>query len=964
MKRLLFLFILVTGFYVSKAQYFQTGQDPASIKWRQINTVNFQLIYPDYYELQAQKLAYILEQVYQFGSYTLNYTPRKISVILHTQTVKSNGLVAWAPKRAEFYTTPHQDIYPQDWLEQLALHEFRHVVQVDKINSEVPKLISLIFGEQGTALIFGAYLPWWFTEGDAVIAETALGHYGRGRFPSFLMEHKAQVLDKGIYSYDKAYNGSYKNYVPGHYQLGYYLVGNANARYGSDVWDSVLTRVGKHPLSFTPFNTALKRKTRFDKVQLYFSVFDSLKNMWQASDEKYHSIPINVISMDNRRYTSYTYNYWINDSTLVAYKTSLDEIPSFVTIDSNGREKKIFHPGTIFNESVSYRDNLIVWSEHIPDLRWSHSGKSLIRIFNIQSKNSIEIKPEFKCFSPSISHDKKKLALVETDFSSNYYLSVYSIPEGKLLKRIQTTDNNYLFSPEWIGDDNLALIILTEKGKRLVSVNLQDEVFRILIDRDLGDIKQLRFSEPELYFVCSYSGKNGLYSYNLDSGEINFLYEPRFGVESPALLDGNNKFALSDYTSNGFRIIVINKDATQPVPLAQVEKGTYALADVLAKQEPGIPDFTYPKDSLQYPSKKYHKAAHLFNFHSWAPAFVDVNAFQITPGASIMSQNKLGTAETTLGYKWDTEGKTGKFYARYSFKGWYPIIDAEINSGKNASKYWLVNQITNQNDEIVRQDTSLERYTWNATSANLNIRVPFLLNKGVFNRALQPEIQYDFTYHGHDSSTPEDFFHGNYQSVSYRLYFHQLLKQSIQDVYPNFGVVVDALYRNSPLGTTRLGSLTAFQSNLYLLGLIPNHGIRLYSGIQKKNISGAFGFSEVIRFPRGWGKINTTEMYSFGADYKLPLLYPDFNLGSLVYIQRIKASLFADYARLKGNIYKEGNVVGRYDKQISSTGVELTGDVNFLRFYAPANIGVRASYLPELRSMYFDFLFSIDLTSL
>ena len=390
MKRLLLSFVLLIGFFVSNAQYFQTGQDPASLKWRQINTENFQLIYPDYYELQAQKLAYVLEQVYQYGSYTLHYSPREISVILHTQTVKSNGLVAWAPKRAEFYTTPSQDIYPQDWLEQLALHEFRHVVQVDKINSEIPELIKLIFGQQGTALIFGAYLPWWFIEGDAVVTETALGHYGRGRFPSFLMEHKAQVIEKGIYTYDKAYNGSYKNYVPNHYQLGYYLVGNANARYGSDLWDSVITRVGKHPLSLTPFNTALKRRTGFNKVQLYFSVFDSLKNVWQKADEQYHSTPFEVISQKNKRYASYTYNYWLNDSVIVAYKTSLDEIPSFVKIDMNGEEKKIFHPGTIFEESVNYRDNLIVWSEHIPDLRWTHSGKSLIRIFNIDSKQIIE----------------------------------------------------------------------------------------------------------------------------------------------------------------------------------------------------------------------------------------------------------------------------------------------------------------------------------------------------------------------------------------------------------------------------------------------------------------------------------------------------------------------------------------------------------------------------------------------
>src|SRR5690554_1270918 len=193
MKKLYpFLFFILTGFSLY-GQYYQTGQDPASIRWKQINTPSFQLIFPDYYEEQAKKLAGNLETVYPYAGFTLKHNPAKIPVILHTQTVQSNGLVAWAPKRAEFFTTPHQSMYAQEWLEQLALHEFRHVVQVDKIQSNLPRWIRYSLGEQGTALAFGAYLPWWFIEGDAVVTETALSQYGRGRFPSFLMEHQAQV---------------------------------------------------------------------------------------------------------------------------------------------------------------------------------------------------------------------------------------------------------------------------------------------------------------------------------------------------------------------------------------------------------------------------------------------------------------------------------------------------------------------------------------------------------------------------------------------------------------------------------------------------------------------------------------------------------------------------------------------------------------------------------------------------
>jgi len=99
-------------------------------------------------------------------------------------------------------------------------------------------------------------------------------------------------------------------------------------------------------------------------------------------------------------------------------------------------------------------------------------------------------------------------------------------------------------------------------------------------------------------------------------------------------------------------------------------------------------------------------------------------------------------------------------------------------------------------------------------------------------------------------------------------------------------------------------------------------------------------------------------------DYKLPLCNPDWSLGGLSYVRRITADLFYDYAFLTGYQYRDGEAVGVYHTNISSYGVELISDMNFLRFYAPVEIGVRASYLPELSDFSYNFLLSIDFTSL
>ncbi|SET56953.1 hypothetical protein SAMN05444285_11676 [Draconibacterium orientale] len=960
MKKLLLLF-LVFATYVAQAQYFDTGQDPASLKWRQINTTNFQLIYPDYYENQAQVLAQKLEMVYDFGSYSLKYKPGKISVILHTQTVQSNGLVAYAPKRSEFYTTPHQGIYPQDWLEQLALHEFRHVVQIDKLNAELPKIIEAVLGEQGTALVFGAYLPWWFIEGDAVVTETALGNYGRGRFPSFLMEHQAQVVDNKTFSYDKAYLGSFKDYVPNHYQLGYYLVAKSRERYGSEIWEKAIKRVGTKPFSITPFDKALKLETGLGKVQLYESIFDSLATEWKNTDAQFVEPSLTQLSQKNKTYTNYLYKHWLNIDELIAYKTGLDVIPSFVRINTKtGDEERLIIPGSIFEESVNFEGEWIVWAEKIPDVRWSHSGLSQIRILNANTKKMYSVSPEFKAFAPVLSPNLKEVAVVETDFSSKNYLTVYDISSGKMKYRFQTDNNNYFFSPVWLNPHELIYVLLDENGKHIAKVDLRNNEQTLLPGTELGKIKQLKVAGNNLYFISSYSGKNALYVYDLFSSEIEQVYEPRFDVAYPAI-NPKGTIALSDYTGDGFRIIEFKPKKT--MALNEVIRGSWPLANSMQQQEPGVVDFTRVDTTEVFVSQTYNKAKHLFNFHSWAPVFVDPDDYEFLPGVSLMSQNKLGTAFTTLGYKWDTSEKTGHFYGKYTYKGWFPVFDFEVTGGKRASQYWLIREYQNQEGQVVKRDTTLQDYKWNETTFNANMRIPLNLSQGAFSRLLQPEVEYQLAHYGKEQSTPDEFNSGNYQSLSYRLYYYQLLRKSHQDIYPNFGLALEGNFRHSPWQSNEMGQLAAAAATVYLPGLLKNHGIRLYGGLQDKSSGNLFGFSDAIRFPRGWTKIETEQLQSLSLNYALPLINPDLSIGGITYVRRISATLFADYANLQGG-YHGGDAPTKFNVDISSYGVELLGDVNFFRFYAPVKIGVRASYLKELEDVGFDFLLSVDFNSL
>jgi len=150
-RRLIFLYtvFLLSVQFVS-AQYYETGQDPASIKWKQIKTGRFTVIYPENWGPGGMLYAKSLDEAY---SKLVTLFPEKkfnIPVLIHSFSIQSNGYVSWAPRRMELYPTPEQNTIPLAPEKQLAIHELAHVIQMESLNRGFSKGMSLLFGEQFT----------------------------------------------------------------------------------------------------------------------------------------------------------------------------------------------------------------------------------------------------------------------------------------------------------------------------------------------------------------------------------------------------------------------------------------------------------------------------------------------------------------------------------------------------------------------------------------------------------------------------------------------------------------------------------------------------------------------------------------------------------------------------------------------------------------------------------------------
>ncbi len=959
---IVFLLISTNGF----AQYFDLGQDPASIKWRQIRTQNFQVIFPDYYDAKARYFAAGLEQVAARGTKTLTSSPRRLPVIFHAQSVTSNAMVPWAPRRMEIYTTPPQDLYSQPWLDQLILHEYRHVQQIEKMNQGFTKGLYYLLGEQAAAAMIGLFVPFWFLEGDAVAVETGWSHSGRGRDPSFTMPLRGQLSAHGIYSYDKAVFGSYKDYVPDHYILGYQLVSLPRIEYGPELWDQTLNTVARKPFMLVPFNHGLRKITGMPKANIYQTVLTSLDSIWKTDSlylidsQLYKDQDDGPITINNHEsqsitkntigrrvsYTNYRHPAEIPGMGILAEKSGLDDVNRYVILDGEGRESILHTPGFNFSQTLSTSQGLVAWSARQRDPRWDNRSWSVIRVYNLRTGESGTLTHHTRIFAPSLSHTADRIAAVELDSWDESHMVILDAATGNILRIIPPPVNAFLMTPCWMDDDRKIVTVgISEKGKALLVCDLSTATWSSLTPWSFTELYLPHAAGKYVYFTGGYSGIDNIYAVDTSDLRIYQVTGAPLGATDAFVTADNRTLYYSGYTGDGYRIERLPLNPFEWIPLEMPANILAPVADSLTAMEEYVFDYTPLADS-HYITKPYRDGANLFNIHSWGPFSIDVDNQDAYPGVSVMSQNKLSTAFTTLGYRYDLNEKEGTCFADFSYRGLYPVFDLTYEIGRRNNYY------------LDSAENKIE-YSWREDNLRTLIRVPFqyLLPKWIV--GWQPSAGFTLMHINHGENIPPRFVTGSFQVMEYRLLLYGQVESSYRDLYPKWGITLDLNFRHTPFGENSLGNIGSAETYLYLPGLMKHHGFRLYAAYQLKDPGKYYRFADLINYPRGYSGIYLDKAVSFSAGYKFPFWYPDLALGSVLYLKRLKAAVFWDYA--KGE-YTDSKKQVRKD-ECQSLGIDLTADMHVLRFLAPFDLGLRTIYIPEVSDFQFQFLFSMDINS-
>jgi hypothetical protein len=383
MRIKLLLAVAVLAYVPAFSQSSTVLDNNPNLKWKQVKTPNFNVIFPTGFETQAMRMANTLEHIRIPESETMGGAPRKVSIVLQNQSAISNGFVSITPRRSEFFAMPSQNYNFQgnlDWLDLLATHEYRHIVQFNQANRGFNKVLYYLFGANTLAAMSYVAVPQWFWEGDAVATETEFTKSGRGRIPHFDLLFRTNLQEGRTFNYNKQYLRSYKHNIPDHYVLGYHMVNYLRKRTGSEEsWDDITRRAWSVPFMPFTFSSAIKKESGLYVKDLYAELASDMQREWQAKQQGKQftsSEPIN--QRNNSTYTDYRFPQVVGVDSVVAIKSGIGDVEE-LTLVTPGGEKKLLTLGP-YNQTgmLSAAKGKIVWNEYRFDPRWRVKTYSVI----------------------------------------------------------------------------------------------------------------------------------------------------------------------------------------------------------------------------------------------------------------------------------------------------------------------------------------------------------------------------------------------------------------------------------------------------------------------------------------------------------------------------------------------------------------------------------------------------------
>ena len=854
-RRRLFAFaIIVFAIFMSipvAAQIESNTINTRKYRWKHIETEHYDVIFPETFEGHGRYVASSLEALRPLQENTMR-PPRqyRFPVIINPDQISPNGYVSVLPRRSVFYTAPDSSM-PGDWLTLLATHEGRHMFQFDELNQGVIHAMSFLFGEYSAGLVLS--IPGWWLEGDAVMAETVLSESGRGRTPRFTAQTKALFLDDKTFNYNKMLLGSYRANTPSAYEFGYLMYSYIRSQYDEKAPSTLLTAFSRCPVPALGPHIATRRATGKGASAVYREMAERYGKFWKEQVAALDLTATESLTSQGRSpFRAHTAIAEVADGSVIASTIDMDGNAAIVSI-RDGKEMRLGRGYHI--NSLDAGGDFVVWDELEAEAKFDQ-GFTRIMLLNLETGSKHALFRHSKYVSPAISRDGSTLALVEFSGDQSASLAIVSVKDGSIRKMIAIPTGEMWVDLSFSADGREIVFVSNgvtgdagNRGKYIGKLSIETGAVSVVYDAGWENVMTPAIAENTVFYVSNYSGVDSVWAIGADRKRYEVVSRP-IGSYFPKPDASGTRIVFVDYANSRGTVVSraeVPREAWVPLERVKVMKENFFAA--AAEDDPGtgkgIPSNFPVTDQI---AEQYSPALQGNKIDAWGVMPASNGDVGLT--AFARADNVTGLMDQQLSLSYDyTDTSFGGFY-QYRYRGFWPdlVVRAgstfEDDGGMEASPSGSVGV------EFPLAGGALGSTFWNAV---LGVAGGGLVDDG--------ESEAFVTAYGNAIVSVGRW------SLSIIGSWQYIPTEGPDDYHP-YAYAAFAMP-----GVFARDSLT-------------------FSGSYERRHDG--DDSLTLAYARGYYETDALEAWKASAEYSVPLFYPDFAVGSILYFDMIRLKAFCD----------------------------------------------------------------------
>lgn len=855
---------------------------PTNLKWQQIHSPHFKVVFPIGYEKQARRTIEILESELPKTNKLTGGSLKKIPVVINTYNDRSNGYVTPIHFRIEVELPPilgkSLNQGNGDWLSLVMPHELVHASHGAVFKKwSVYSALRLVSPDLYRATNFA--VPSGHIEGIAVHHESdsVVAGTGRGNYADFTNQFNAVQIEQP-WTMGQLYFPSQRTQPFGRHYIGGYTFSNwLIEEYGSDIVATIHDKNIRYP--FLGMGAILKLETGKWPKQLYTAFTNTMRsqiNQSQAFNSSSQATAINIIS--NKTAGAFERRpQWLNENEIVYFGRYYNDVAGLYKVDIGTQNATLISETAIttdYRYSLNTESNKAYLGVEIIHPIYDATAISTLLEVDLKTGQRSRLHAPKRSYAPEyvnsssvfiIQRKEDRSVLLEIDIENDTVLSAWDNEaiHWIAVEKHPLLENTFAVVAQYFGQQ--ALWIIHDKAD---FANLFERKPLVFIEKKSVFDPEWSADGNQLLFSSDISGVRQVYSYNLKSALFQRLTDSAFGAMEAQYSPNTNYLAYVELIDNTYQIRLRSSSDIQ-ANAQEIEATVFQL-------DPFKPHYLYEPtfDASKLKSTNYRGGFNFIRPRSIFPADAD-DGFGFSIGSNdllrrINYQSDITFFEDRVWYDTDI-----------SLKAFYPGLNLRIN------KFPVQQDIPIRDSEGALFDR-ISIYERNRVELFIPGKITLAGNQRLSYVLFQPGyrydnlIFYDNAFFANDEYSKQGFFFRNAVGIG--------LLQASRDISPRAGWVLDSDVQLDT-GVRSIGSLSGVfnKRNAAIFG-----ATKYFSMNRKKNWNVALSAHQIIQ-PNGlvfdaensihpaleavdvqqyFGGI-PSEILSLQSKLIIPLLFPD-----------------------------------------------------------------------------------------